>query len=104
MLQLHRTAQEYGQRPSMIVGVRGNPWVAWMVDSATATFAAYVDGELAKVRNQLEAGWADAKNPPKAKNRLKTMRERVTARLDELLNPQPVTHATANAALIVDPI
>jgi hypothetical protein len=44
---LHKTCEQYGQRPSRVAGIRGN-WLSWMFDEAVGLYGRFVEGELAR--------------------------------------------------------
>lgn len=86
-------AAQYSQRPSALLGISGDPWVAWDFDQAVVAFVQYVESELDKVK------LTDSERKKKgATDLLKQRRKRKLLQLLEIEQEKPpVTLATFEA-------
>ena len=49
---MYGVARAFGQRPSELLGIRGDDWKQWAVDRATWLWGQWVDGKLAERREE----------------------------------------------------
>lgn len=92
MWDLHHLAEQYGQRPSALLGISDSPWVAWDFDNAVAALVRWIEGELDKVKLT-----DTEKKKSNATEMLKGRRKRKLEQLLDIQKKQPVTLAELEA-------
>jgi hypothetical protein len=55
--QLYQVAKAFGQRPSAILGITDNEWLAWAVDRATWLWGHFVEGKMAETTKDGQPVW-----------------------------------------------